>query len=220
MNVAQKRRSQDRSLCLLECRPGQATGTCRIRAPGQSLVPRGPRERIGGWAARAALVAALVYAAISAYWALGGAWLLTTVGASLATNRQSVTLTLVVWAAVLVKAVGALVPLLGCLPPPHSTWHSLLRVCAWAEGAVITLYGFVFTSVELAVEVGTIHQGKTTNRRALAWHAYLWDPWFLAWGLLVITALLLPRSAVGLGTRKRLAAWPVLNRVQTNSRQA
>jgi hypothetical protein len=66
-----------------------------------------------------------------------------------------------------------------------------------AEGAVITLYGFVLTSVELKAEVGTIHPGKTTQRRPLAWHAYDWDPWFLVWGNLVITALLLTRSAVG-----------------------
>jgi hypothetical protein len=29
----------------------------------------------------------------------------------------------------------------------------------------------------------------TADHRALAWHAYLWDPWFLIWGLLVVGAL-------------------------------
>jgi hypothetical protein len=162
------------------------------------------------------LATALAYAAISAYWAFGGTWLLATVGASLATNHQSVTLTLAVWAAVLLKVVGALVPALACLPPGRPGF----RVCAWAEGAVITLYGFVLTSVELTAEVGIIHPGKTTDRRALAWHAYLWDPWFLIWGFLVIIALLLTRSAVGPRRGKRSAVWPVLNRVQTSSRHA
>lgn len=166
-------------------------------ARDQPLVSQGPRERLGRWAARAALATALAYAAISASWAFGGTWLLATVGASLATNHQSVTLTLAVWAAVLLKVVGALVPALACLPAGRSTGRRGLRVCAWAEGAVITLYGFVLTSVELTAEVGMIHPGKITDRRALAWHAYLWDPWFLIWGLLVIVALLLTRSAVG-----------------------
>jgi hypothetical protein len=166
---------------------------CRVRARDQPLVLQGPRDRFGWWAARAALAAALAYAAISAYWAFGGTWLLDTVGANLATKHQSVTLTLAVWAAVLLKAIGALVPLLACLPPRRSRCHRWLRACAWAEGAVITLYGFVLTSVELTAQVGMIHPGKTTDRRALAWHAYLWDPWFLIWGLLVITALLLTR---------------------------
>jgi Protein of unknown function (DUF3995) len=178
-------------------RSRQTVGTCRASAPGQLLLPLAPGDRLGGWAARAALVVALAYAAISAYWALGGTWLLTTVGASLTTNHRSIMLTSVVWAAVALKAAGALVPLLACLPPRRSTWHPVLRVCAWAEGALIALYGFVFTSVELMAEVGMIHPGKTTDRRALAWHAYLWDPWFLIWGLLVITALLLTRAAVG-----------------------
>ena len=31
------------------------------------------------------------------------------------------------------------------------------------------------------------------DHRALAWHAYLWDPWFLVWGLLVTAALLRSR---------------------------
>src|SRR5580704_13287342 len=100
---------------------GQATGTYRIRAGSSSLA--GPGNRLGGWAARAALVAVLDYAAISAYWALGGTWLLTTVGVPLATNCQSVTLTLVVWAAVLLKAASALVPILACRPDRRSTWH-------------------------------------------------------------------------------------------------
>jgi hypothetical protein len=54
-------------------------------------------------------------------------------------------------------------------------------------------YGFVFTAVGLAEQAGVIHLAKTADRRALAWHAYLWDPWFLVWGLLAIVALRLTR---------------------------
>jgi hypothetical protein len=34
------------------------------------------------------------------------------------------------------------------------------------------------------------------RERALARHAYLWDPWFLGWGLLVLVALVTTRPAV------------------------
>ncbi len=51
------------------------------------------------------------------------------------------------------------------------------------------IYGFVLTSVGLLVQAGVIHPGRTADRRALAWHAYLWDPWFLVWGLLVVITL-------------------------------
>ena len=49
------------------------------------------RHRLGLAAAAAALVAGLAYVAISAYWALGGTWLLATVSSSLVTADQSTT---------------------------------------------------------------------------------------------------------------------------------
>ena len=39
--------------------------------------------------------------------------------------------------------------------------------------------------------------GAGADHRALAWHAYLWDPWFLLWGLLVTAALLRGRRPHG-----------------------
>ena len=76
-----------------------------------------PRHRRARTAAVAAGALGVLYAAISAYWALGGTWLLNTVGGSL------------------------------------------------------------------------------EHRTALAWHAFLWDPWFLAWGLLACATLGISRGA-------------------------
>jgi hypothetical protein len=33
----------------------------------------------------------------------------------------------------------------------------------------------------LLVQADVIHASVTADHRALAWHAYLWDPWFLIW---------------------------------------
>jgi hypothetical protein len=63
----------------------------------------------------------------------------------------------------------------------------------WIEAAVLTTYGLVLTAVGLLVQAHVIHASATADHRALAWHAYLWDPWFLIWGLLVFGAL---RAAV------------------------
>lgn len=38
-----------------------------------------------------------------------------------------------------------------------------------------------------------IASSASAGHRALAWHPYLWDPWFLVWGLLVTAALLRTR---------------------------
>ncbi len=43
------------------------------------------------------------------------------------------------------------------------------------------------------VQLGVIASSASADHRALAWHAYLWDPWFLVWGLLVTAALLRTR---------------------------
>jgi hypothetical protein len=163
------------------------------------------RYRLGWWAATAALVVGLTYTAVSAYWGLGGRWLLATVGSSLDTDHQRVPVILAVSAAVVLKAAGALIPLQACRPAQRSNWHPRLRKLAWAEGAALMIYGFVLTSVGLLVQADVIHPGRTADRRALAWHAYFWDPWFLVWGLLVVITLTLnptDRGKVG-----RLAAY-------------
>jgi len=41
--------------------------------------------------------------------------------------------------------------------------------------------------------VTVIASSASAGHRALAWHPYLWDPWFLVWGLLVTAALLRTR---------------------------
>ena len=76
------------------------------------------RYQFGLPAAAAASVVGLAYAAISAYWALGGTWLLATVSSSLVTAHQSATAVMAVWAAVVLKAVGASAPLVRLPPRP------------------------------------------------------------------------------------------------------
>jgi len=50
---------------------------------------------------------------------------------------------------------------------------------AWFEAAVLVIYGLVPTTVGLMVQLGIIAASASADHRALAWHAYLWDPWFL-----------------------------------------
>jgi Protein of unknown function (DUF3995) len=172
--------------------PKAATRALHSSSPQQAA----PDIRhLGLLAAAAALAVGLAYTAISAYWAFGGTWLLDTVSSSLVTAHPSVTAVMAVWAAVVLKAVAALLPLHVCLTPPPSKRHDRLRLLAWAEAAVLTLYGFAFTLAGLMLQVGIIHQRRTADRRALVWHAYLWDPWFLVWGLSVIIALALTSTS-------------------------
>lgn len=154
--------------------------------------------------AQAALVVGLLFAAVSVYWGLGGTWLADTVGgpiakAALAGNTG---VTLAIWAAVALKLVDAVLPLLAVRRLSSGVWNRNLWVLAWIEAAILTLYGLVLTVSGLLLQAGVIHASATADHRALAWHAYLWDPWFLIWGLLVGAALLRDRQR-----RSQTPAW-------------
>jgi hypothetical protein len=66
---------------------------------------------------------------------------------------------------------------------------------------VLILYGLVLTAVGLVVQAGVVHPSRNADWRALDWHAYLWDPWFLVWGLLIAGALLGVRARAAVSRR-------------------
>jgi hypothetical protein len=152
-------------------------------------------------AAQAAFAVGLLYAAVSVYWGLGGTWLLDTVGGSLAEEGRaaSASVVLAVWAAAGLKVIAAVLPLpaVSAQAPARPRWQRLLRALTWTEAVILTLYGLVLTTAGLLVQSGVITTPASADHRALAWHAYLWDPWFLLWGLLVAAALLRTRQRRG-----------------------
>jgi Protein of unknown function (DUF3995) len=175
-------------------RPGPVQNA--IRAPASALGP-----------AYAACALGLAYAAISVYWGLGGTWLLDTVGGTFqAQGRVGRTIVvLAVWAAAALKVLAAVLPLLGIRVAPAAApgtppWQRLIRTLAWAEAVILTMYGLALTGTGLLVQSGVIAAGPGADHRVLAWHAYLWDPWFLVWGVLVTIALRRARAA---GTQSR-----------------
>ena len=141
----------------------------------------------------AACAVGLLYAAISVYWVLGGTWLLDTVGGSLAKlgRAHSAGVIAAVWGAAALKLIAAVLPLLAVHHRGSSRRDHGLWVLAWIAAGVLIVYGLVFTAAGLLVQTDVIHASSTADHRALAWHAYLWDPWFLIWGLLIAAALLL-----------------------------
>jgi Protein of unknown function (DUF3995) len=137
--------------------------------------------------ARSASALMVLSALVSTYWAAGGTGLLDTVGGSIARwgrdGGAGVRLALV--AIVVLKLAAAWLPLRALKEPRQPT----VRRLAWLEAGVLTVYGGVATVTELAVQAGVINAGKGTDWKALDWHTYLWDPWFLITGLLVWAAL-------------------------------
>jgi hypothetical protein len=152
------------------------------------LTAPAPQKPAPAWAA---LVVGLAYAAVSAYWAVGGTWLLDAVGGSFERWGRSggAGVVLLLSVVVVIKVVAAVLPLLVVYGVGPSSTRRAVRWLAWADGLILTVYGLVLTAAGLAIQAGIVPAASHANHRALEWHAYLWDPWFLVWGLLAIVAL-------------------------------
>ncbi len=160
------------------------------------------RHRTARGAAIVAALIALGSAGISAYWAMGGTALLDTVGGEIERwGRQGGgTVVVALWAIAVLKAGVALAaPVLAGIPHSLPGWtrSRVPRILTWIAGSVLTLYGAVLTISGLLVQASVLDIGPTTNPKALACHAYFWDPWFLLWGLALIACLWLTRPARG-----------------------
>jgi hypothetical protein len=123
-------------------------------------------------------------AAATGYWLAGGTALLSTVGGEIEEwGRQRSGGVLVVLAVVLLVKVGvAVLPLvLDRVRGPYV--RQVGRGLGWTAAVVLTLYGGLLTVVGLMVQAGVVDESSDADDTALAWHAFLWDPWFLAWGI-------------------------------------
>lgn len=157
--------------------------------------PAEPRHRRGIGFLWTACILGLVHAAFSLYWALGGQWLLATVGSfAVQAERESpAEAAAVLGAAALLKAAAAVLPLAaayGRFPFPR-----LIRVLSWAGGAGLCLWGALNTAAASAVLSGWISAGPDADIEGLKGHAWLWDPLFLAWGAALLTYLWLSRRS-------------------------
>jgi hypothetical protein len=150
-------------------------------------------------AALAACGLGVLYALVSAYWGAGGTRLLETVGGALerAGRAHDAALLAVVWITVVVKLAVAAAGLVAVGIPGDARWHRGARLVSWSAAVVLVGYGGVLTAAGLLVQAGVIRASAHADFTALRWHTYLWDPWFLLWGVLLATALWRsrPRSA-------------------------
>jgi hypothetical protein len=155
-----------------------------------------------GLAWSACAVGAL-YAAVSVYWGLGGTWLLDTVGGSLARlgHARSPGVLAALWIAVVLKLLAAVAPVLAVHDFERGVRRRAVWILACLAAGVLILYGLVLTVAGLLVQAGVVHASPNADWRALDWHAYLWDPWFLAWGLLIAGALIRVRARAPVSRR-------------------
>ncbi len=83
------------------------------------------------------------------------------------------------------KIAGGFLALGLAFPSRHGLPQRLLRVLAAVASVVLVLYGGVLVVVGALVLTDVIDPGTAVDRTALRWHVFLWDAWFLIWGLLL-----------------------------------
>lgn len=151
------------------------------------------RRELSLWCVWTACIIGLVHAAISMYWAVGGQWLLDTVGRwaveqSLRSPRGTAFLLGLV---ALAKVAGSLVPV--ALATNQLRRPVPWRRAVWVAAVLLVLYGGANTAVAAAVLGGLVRPAGGYDRAAMIGHAWLWDPLFLLWGAALLGYLLLSR---------------------------
>jgi len=162
--------------------PQRAGTSTRPEAEVSTLDAR-PLTR--AWPAYAAAVLAFASAAVSLYWTLGGTRLLDTVGGSLedlARERSGGALLLGI-VVVLVKAVGGVLALALVRPWGARVGRRLPVLLAGAASTLLALYGAVYVLVGGLVLGGVITPSEPVDLHGLRWHVFVWELWFLLWGL-------------------------------------
>ena len=105
----------------------------------------------------------------------------------------------------------------GVTPRRAAARRHQMRVLAWAEAGILTIYGLVLAGAGWLAQSGVIAPTASADHHALAWRAYLWGPWFLLWGVLVAAALVRSPPTLRRPDRAqpqpltpaaRAAAWP------------
>jgi len=141
--------------------------------------------------------AGLLHAAFSFFWAVGGVWLLATVGqwAVRAAAEGGAAVRVALAAIGMVKLVAALLPALA----EHGAGaraRRWIRTVSWPGAIVLVAYGGANTIVAAAVLGGIVRPAGGYDPAAMVGHALLWDPLFLLWGLALASGLALTRLPV------------------------
>ena len=143
------------------------------------------------WPARAAAGLAFASAAVSCYWTAGGTVLLDTVGGAIEELARERSLGAVVLGAatVALKVVAGVLALALLHPPAGAFRRRVLILANGVASAILCLWGGINVVVGALVLGGAVSPSGDIDRYALRWHVFLWDLWFLVWGVALALAV-------------------------------
>ncbi|WP_424187083.1 DUF3995 domain-containing protein [Actinokineospora sp. G85] len=146
---------------------------------------RGQRDKT--WAGWAAFYWAGAFALVSLYWALGGEVGIDTVGGAIAdlVRDGDSAASLLAWGAVVAKVAGMVLALALVQPWGRVFPRWLPLAGGWAGAVLLVGYGGTIVVTEALVVVGVIDAPAGVDWYAFYWHLFLWDPYFVVWGVLL-----------------------------------
>jgi hypothetical protein len=140
-----------------------------------------------------------VFAAISAFWALGGTLGLDTLGNEIereARARDSETIALV-WVTALLKLVAAALALALVRPWGWPLPRRPLVITTWIVGLGLIAYALANFVQHGLMKADVVDTPRALGTSAVGWHLGLWDPFWLLGGLLFSAAALRAGRASG-----------------------
>lgn len=139
------------------------------------------------WPGYAAAAVAFGFALPSLYWAAGGMAGLGTLGGRIEelARQRDTGLVVATWVAFMLKILGGVVALALVRPWGSRLPRRVVRYTASAGAVLLTAYGFLQTGTVALTGLGILDDTQDLSSGALRWRLFLWEPWFLVWGLLL-----------------------------------
>lgn len=163
----------------------RAAAIRRGPTPADPVAPAGGRT----WAAHAAAVWAFAFAALSFYWAAGGTIGLGAVGGTIeGAARSHDWFASIVGLTALVKAAGGLLALSLVRSWGDRIPRTVRLVASTAAGVLLAGYALLNFGARALQAAGVLATPASMHSAAAWWHLLLWDPWFLAGGVLFLAA--------------------------------
>jgi len=146
--------------------------------------------------AYAAAAMAVLSALPSVFWTLGGTLLLDTVGGSIEElARARSVAALVLGAAAALAKFGAAVLALALVQPWGRRGPDCLLLAANAVVSVVLITWGGANVLMGSLSLAGVVTADGLDERALRWHVFVWDLWFLVWGVVLALALAAVRRA-------------------------
>jgi hypothetical protein len=139
---------------------------------------------------------ALLFAALSFYWAAGGTAGAETIGEAITRpiRAREPGWIVLLWGTGIAKVLGGLLALALVRPWGRRFPRWLLLVPAWAGGLLMIAYGGANMLEFGLMAAGMLRIPASVGVVAVRWHLVLWEPWWIIGGVLFVAAAWLAGS--------------------------